>query len=414
VCLNQRPLLLSSGRRAARVARSIVTGLFAGAAVVVMAVPAVGRASGWLVVPSPNAGSASSDNFLLAVSCASARACTAVGDYYNSSDVARTLAESWNGRTWSVVPSPNAGPASSGNDLDGVSCVTATACTAVGDYKSSGIAGIEKTLAELWNGTHWSVVHTPDAGPASSDNHLASVSCASATACTAVGFYDNNSGVVKTLIESWNGTRWSVVRSPSAGPAADLSTLAGVSCVSATACTAAGWYGNNTIEKTLIESWNGTRWSVVHSPNVGASRVNNFYGVSCVSAKACTAAGGYATSKGTEKTLIESWNGTRWSVVPSPNAGPVSSGNVLNGLSCAPAATCTVAGYYTTSRGAAKTLIESWNRTRWSVVPSPNPGPALGPDELDGVSCLAATGCTAAGWYANSSNVTKTLIESHK
>ena len=60
------------------------------------------------------------------------------------------------------------------------------------------------------------------------------------TACTAVGVSGNSSGVTSTLIESWNGTRWSVVPSPSPGTGGN--DLYGVSCVSATACTAVGFY----------------------------------------------------------------------------------------------------------------------------------------------------------------------------
>jgi hypothetical protein len=48
------------------------------------------------------------------------------------------------------------------------------------------------------------------------DNQLGTVSCVSATACTAVGYYVANSGngPQNTFIESWNGTRWAIVPSP--------------------------------------------------------------------------------------------------------------------------------------------------------------------------------------------------------
>jgi hypothetical protein len=60
------------------------------------------------------------------------------------------------------------------------------------------------------------------------------------------------------------------------------------------------------------------------------------------------------------KTLIESWNGTSWSVVPSPN--PVTGGNLLRGVSCASAATCTAVGYSYTPRSSGavrRTLVET-------------------------------------------------------
>ncbi len=92
-----------------------------------------------------------------------------------------------------------------------------------------------------------------------------------------------------------------------------------------------------------------------------------------------------------------------WSVVPSPSPG--TSSNFLYGVSCASAAACTAVGSKA-SFGGTTTLIESWNGTSWSVVTSPNP---LHNDHLEGVSCASAAGCTAVGYYRYTSG---TLIES--
>jgi hypothetical protein len=227
------------------------------------------------------------------------------------------------------------------------------------------------------------------------------VSCVSAAACTAVGGYEpTGGGATRTLVESWNGTRWSVVPSPNSGTP---QALYGVSCVSAAACTAVGYYtgtGGITLN-TLIESWNGTGWSVVPSPNPSDDSV--LKGVSCVSATACTAVGFGNPGTGT---LVESWNGTSWSVVPSPNPG---TDNTLLSVSCASAAACTAAGYYDTNGTGIVTLIESWNGTSWTRVPSPHPG---GDSELPGVSCATAAVCTAVGDRSVSGGGGKTLIES--
>jgi hypothetical protein len=259
-------------------------------------VPASAQALTWSVVPSPNEGAGS---YLQGVSCASAAACTAVGYYLTKANLNdRTFIESWDGTSWSVVPSPNRGTAD--NSLAGVSCVSAAACTAVGFTASS--SGVSRTLVESWNGTSWSVVPSPNRGTAGAV--LEGVSCITAAACTAVGSYIPSGVDSRTLIESWNGTSWSVVPSPQPAPA---NFLYGVSCVSATACTVAGNYGRSPA-KTLIDSWNGTSWSLVPSPSPG-SEYSKLFGVSCASAAACTALGGYANS-GLEKTLIESGAGS--------------------------------------------------------------------------------------------------------
>src|SRR5437763_565146 len=80
---------------------------------------------------------------------------------------------------------------------------------------------------------------------------------------------------------------------------------------------------------------------------------------------------GYSFSAGstTDQTLTEHWNGSAWSVVPSPNVG--TDNNVLNGT----AAVFTNQVWAVGSAGTA-TLAEHWNGSAWSVVPSPNVGTA--------------------------------------
>src|SRR5262249_62145284 len=96
--------------------------------------------------------------------------------------------------------------------------------------------------------------------------------------------------------------------------------FSGLWFVAASPCPAVGEYGQGPFGKTLVESWNGTQWSVVSSPN--PAKVHNFlFAVSCVSATACTATGTHGNRDPLRGTLVESWNGNTWSVVPSPNKG---------------------------------------------------------------------------------------------
>ena len=349
----------------------------------------------WSVVHSPNRGAGA--NALNGVSCVSAHGCMAVGQDLGSTGALRTLAESWDGSRWSVVPSPNRGR--DDNVLDAVSCVSVVACMASG-YFEGGLGG---TLAESWDGTRWSVLPSPAPGTTGGDA-LYGVSCVSADACMAVGAFGNSSGNASTLAESWDGARWSVVPSPNPVPGGG--GFRGVSCVSKDACVAVGFSGSNTgVHTTLAESWNGSHWSVLPSRNPVTGN-NLFNGVSCVSADACTAIGVSGSSTGVTSTLIESWDGSRWSVVPSPNPGP--GFTWLDGVSCAAADACNATGHYFTQTGGNRTLIESWNGTRWSVVPHPQPGTTA--RELVGVSCVSTTTCTAAGFFFGRGAI-RTLIE---
>ena len=83
-------------------------------------------------MPSPNRGT--NLNELLGVSCTSAHACEAVGQYEDTNLNSQTLVESWNGTAWSFVASANRGT-DAYNVLEAVSCRHhGNSCTAVGNY----------------------------------------------------------------------------------------------------------------------------------------------------------------------------------------------------------------------------------------------------------------------------------------
>ena len=333
----------------------------------------------WSVLSNP-AGTGGAH--LAAVSCPSASACAITGYNHPPGFGIVTLAEALTGTALSVRPTPNPAVVSD-TDLASVSCPAAAACAAVGSYfGSSG----EAPLAEEWNGTRWSIKPAPLPSGASA-GVLNGVSCTSPRACMAVGWYKNSAGGQDTLAEAWNGTAWSFRAAPS--PSARDNALNGVSCTSASVCTAVGSSGG----RTLAEAWDGTAWTVRHTPNPQPSSV--LEAVSCTSASACTATGqsGYSTPF---HTLAEAWNGTSWSIQKTPNP-PHTSGYyfVLAGVSCTSARACTAVGYYFGPNGPSVTLAEAWNGTSWSIQKTPSPNP--GGSELYSVSCTSARACTAAG-----------------
>ena len=111
----------------------------------------------------------------------------------------------------------------------------------------------------------------------------------------AVGNFKEASGYNKTLAESWNGSAWSVVASPNPSEAKG-SYLFGVSCTGSSSCIAVGRYVTEgeafpTESKTLVESWGGAEWSIQSSPNPAEKKLPFLRGVSCSAANACTAVG---------------------------------------------------------------------------------------------------------------------------
>jgi hypothetical protein len=269
--------------------------------------------------------------------------------------------------SWSIVSSPSPG---AGNDnLMSVATISVNDVWDVGsDLTGTGTNIVYQTLAEHWDGSHWRIVSSPD--PGSGDNQLNGVAAVSTNDVWAVGADVNSSLIDQTLVEHWDGSRWSVVPSPNAGQMGD--GFDGIAIVSANDIWAVGTYlANGSTNYTLTEHWNGTKWSIVSSPNPqpGGNYLNK---VVAISSSNVWAVGGSFNSTGAP-TLVEHWNGSQWSVVSSPSPGLHY--NDLTGVTAASANNIWAVGYTspTPSRFKARTLIEHWDGMKWSIVPSPNP-----------------------------------------
>src|SRR5207244_6066002 len=132
--------------------------------------------------------------------------------------------------------------------------------------------------------------------------------------CWAVGY--SSTGVAnQTLIERWDGNSWSIVAHADSSPASNV--LYGVTCVSATDCWAAGDSTANS-SQTLIDRWDGNAWATVASPDTSATQNNSLQRVTCTSPTDCWVIGHYNNGNA-DQTLIERWDGTAWTIVTSPN-----------------------------------------------------------------------------------------------
>ena len=237
------------------------------------------------------------------VSCTSESACTIVGRYY--AGAYKPYVARWNGSSWSLQTAPGPSEGNAGEAMLGVSCSSASHCVSVG--KAAG-----KPFVERWNGSEWTVQSAP-APSGATETTLQSVSCTSESACMAVGYFKNGGLYPKAVAERWNGSSWSVLASP-APPKEGHVWLRSVSCVSASSCVAAGGYATPflaTGETTLVHAWNGTEWSAQSSPSPEGKAFSGLAGVSCSSASACTAVGqagpGWSDVAGTV-TLAERFN----------------------------------------------------------------------------------------------------------
>ena len=371
--------------------RSGVRSLSVVVAAAVMAGWSVGSAlaaPAWTVQSVPPPGGAT-NGFLLGVACkATGPVCFAVGTTIGSTV---PLVEKWNGTSWT----PQTVPAPGGNEprTTSIACPSATVCHAVG-WNDTGTRAF---ALKLTNGS-WVKKPVPLLSGASYVR-LQSVSCTAGNACTAVGFAVEASAAVPFAVR-WNGTKWSVQAVPV--PASGGGTLDDVHCASATSCLAVGNDG-----KGFAAKWNGTTWSLLSVAHKGTATNDRLNSISCTSATACTAVGRWQDGDGDSFLLAERWNGSAWTLQT-----PLTTRNSqieFTGVSCTSATACNAVGYVISSSHVAHTIHHTWNGTTWSITPTPNmsaPNSAF-----NDVSCTAAAVCTGVGATSDDMQNGKPLAE---
>lgn len=363
----------------------------------------------WSIVPSPNASEG--HNGLMAVSALSRDDIWAVG-HANTSDGRQShkLIEHWDGTTWSIVPSPNIG---TGSMLTDVEAVAPNDVWAVGYYYEEPTSG-SRTLTLHWDGVQWSIVPSPN-GTTTRSNTLSSISALASDDIWAVGDYMGTD--TEVLIEHWDGTQWSIV--PAASPGAGSKQLKGVHAISPDNVWSVGQYYTYTVGVTqyLIEHWDGTQWSVVPGPNLGAA-LSSLSSVSGLTADDVWAVGLSAFNP--YRALVAHWDGTQWSVVPSWSASTGSSS--FNGVFPSSRDQVWAAGTHG-EVGSHKTLIEAYNNPCLTSTPvaTSTPTSTTTPTTLQPTNTLIATststvtasatpGCTLTNNYLVAASTGATMV----
>jgi hypothetical protein len=173
--------------------------------------------------------------------CGTTSRCIAVGDYDCPEEgrcpSPRPFAESWNGRTWSVMN----GAATSHNAVDKISCLSLSWCIGVG-----------RGHADRWDGRRWTALGTRPPGGLGGGL----ISCASESSCEIVSSGPSPANPNASVLSAghWDGQSWTREPVPD-GNAVD-SGLRALSCPLATLCTAVGAFGR-AVQTPLAESWQG-------------------------------------------------------------------------------------------------------------------------------------------------------------
>ena len=291
------------------------------------------------------------------VSCTSPRACTAVG---SAGLGARPLVERSDGTRW--TRQSDMASTTTGGELGGVACRTAAVCVAVGGTFVGGVLdGLSagRTLAERWAGHAWTLQQA--AVTTSAAGTLYSVSCTSASACTAVGEFETDGGAVVPVAERWNGSAWSLEVPPNppkvgSAPPSDGADLRSVSCVGDAFCMAVGdrIFGGYADDNAFAAVWDGASWKLLPVPQPGSPV--SLSSVSCWSATGCVAVG--PVSGLAENAIVERWNGTSWVA-----DGSLSSSAGLYGIACPSVNDCIAVG--------AGPSAEQWDGMNWTAQSFP-------------------------------------------
>jgi hypothetical protein len=351
----------------------------------------VGASSKWRVASSATPAR-SVDVQLQGVSCVSTNWCMAVGFSQQAAGRPNVLVERWNGSRWSIVATPPALNA----QLLSVSCRQRTFCIAVGSASSKG-------LIERWNGKRWTIEPSLTV-PGSPTALLSAVSCTSISWCMVAGTTQPETAKSATLTVALTHGAWQIATTPNPSPYAN--SLLGVSCFTASFCVASG---NETLPpipgdpdpnstQPLALTWNGSQWASDVMSSSGDT-YSYLQGVSCWTATQCTAVG-YSVSKyGPLHPLFYRLAYGTWTRVLAPNGGD---GTALSSVTCAHSV-CDVVGLSAVDPTPAKTVEESVVRSTWVRARTPNPGHD---NVLAAVTCMTADKCVAVGFRS-----THTLVE---
>jgi hypothetical protein len=368
-------------------------------------VPGGAVAAGWSTVSLPH------HTAFASVSCTSTRWCLAVGAWGNRAQIGH-----WNGSRWTAstnVPNPK------GATVASVLCRSRNSCVAVGQLFPRETRPVDP-LVERWDGHRWTVRAAPKPAPAPGyrgvNTRLNDVACPSAKVCFAVGQavpFGAGSAPGVPLIERWNGSRWTLVHSPSGG-----SPLTSISCPTRRSCTAVGGFEHEVgtaaadhqqIEyPSVVERWNRRSWSL-GSVTTPLGTTGALLGVSCTQARTCLGVGsvfepgaGHAPGNdgGNGQAVAAPGNGTAFTALTlafpaSVFRGPAGSGpptTVLTAISCVTSTSCAAVGRYAATNGALGPLAATWDGTAWTQI-------ALrrGPVQLSSVSCPVSRWCMAVG-----------------
>lgn len=305
------------------------------------------------------------DSRVTSISCPSAGNCGA-GGLYSTGGGLFVLNEK-KGVWGKAIKVPAIAALNAGRDaaLTSLSCASPGYCAAGGRYRD-GSSHYQAFAVTEKNGVWSKAKEIPGTATLNhgGDAGVTSVSCATATACAASGYYRDASGHTQAfVVSSMKGVWGKAIEVP--GTAAlnlgGLARLLAISCRSAGNCSAGGYYSPDVAHRTafVVGSTNGV-WGTASAVTGAINNDPHFSqvtGISCASAGNCAAIGGYDAGGNDMLFLAAETNGVWADAVHLTGVFPYGIARKdyytprLDSISCAKAGNCAIGGYYEDSNG---------------------------------------------------------------
>jgi hypothetical protein len=210
--------------------------------------------------------------------------------------------------------------------------------------------------------------------------------------------------VSRALAERWNGTSWRQVAM--AQPATKHVLLQAVADLGPADAWAVGFIGDVAPETSspsggLVEHWDGTRWLIASTPGSSAETLNAVTGTGPDDVWVAGSMSLGAPPPAGDNTFFEHFDGTSWQAVPGP-AGNFSEDPVdVTALAAvSPDDVWAVGTQNAEGFGEPGTLnlAAHWDGSTWTVVPTPSLGTSVSQtDVLTGVTAISTSDVWASG-----------------
>jgi hypothetical protein len=268
------------------------------------------------------------------------------------------------------------------------------------------------------------VVVAPSNAGSNPNAELDAVACPTASNCYGVGTYTDSSGhfeAMFVLVVNGDFEQAQEVAAPAGAAGNPEAQLDAISCPTASACVAVGGYldsaGN---EQAMSSTLSGSIFSqaveVAAPSNAAADPQAFLYGVSCTSPSVCFAVGSYVDSTSDNQAMFSRSSNsafTQAAEVTAPVGAATDPSATLDDVSCPATGVCYAVGGYTdtSSRGEAMASSLSGSAFSQAVTVTAPSSSGFDPEaDLDAVSCATATSCVAVGGFVDSALHVQALV----